>query len=692
MPVSFDAGPRKRPAIAQVSSYRPKQCRHRFWLDLVEDHSLRSEEDPFMLSLAASGIEHEQRGMEHVASDDRSMTITITERTTLRALETALTAARTHAFVVLDVDETKRGEQLAQSATHDLCARPGSVQLIWNAHLRSWRKVGGRYEWSGRSGKPDALARRSDGKGWDPLDYKVHRVLGGVTKARTWQTSALLDHTNRRDETMSGPFKQSDAMQLAHYVRMLEFHGLNPSGHGGIVGTDFGADAHVIVWIDLTANLYDRNRQSAMELYDTAYASTREVAEAASRKLNGEPVRLVTRSEWKSECKTCIWSEHCYETLVDADDTTLLPGMDVATARSLRACGIDTVAALAHCDVDTAHVLDAGVANLAQLVATARAWSGKKHDPIGLVLPDDARRVEDLLVANGICTVGTLGSLDEATAALPAVKGLVAHIDQARVVDYARRRKMTHVFRARGVDSIEVPRGRVEIHTDMEEHGIIYLWGNHVTWRGPRGKVRTSYHPFASFDGTDDDEGRVFAEYWAFLMEWQTLAQEQFGPGEFRVYHYTAAEDRCIRHLAKKHSGRPGVPTIDAVEAFLQSDAWVDLYPIAANDLLWPCEDHSLKTLAKYVRFMWRDNDPSGAASTLWYAQATNEALDDATRLGWQQRILDYNEDDVLATKALLEFIDRFGQVHDPKAKVPSVCDLDAKYRRRASRRTITLV
>jgi predicted RecB family nuclease len=30
---------------------------------------------------------------------------------------------------------------------------------------------------------------------------------------------------------------------------------------------------------------------------------------------------------------------------------------------------------------------------------------------------------------------------------------------------------------------------------------------------------------------------------------------------------------------------------------------------------MWPTRDHSIKTLAKFLGFHWRDNNPSGAAS-----------------------------------------------------------------------------
>ena len=62
----------------------------------------------------------------------------------------------------------------------------------------------------------------------------------------------------------------------------------------------------------------------------------------------------------------------------------------------------------------------------------------------------------------------------------------------------------------------------------------------------------------------------------------------------------------------------------------------------------WPTRDLSIKTLARYLGFAWRDIHPSGAASIEWFHRWI-ETGDPAVR----QRILDYNEDDCRATRVL---------------------------------------
>jgi len=57
-------------------------------------------------------------------------------------------------------------------------------------------------------------------------------------------------------------------------------------------------------------------------------------------------------------------------------------------------------------------------------------------------------------------------------------------------------------------------------------------------------------------------------------------------------------------------------------------------------------------SLAQYLGFSWRDANPSGAASIEWYHRWI-ETGDPAVK----QRILEYNEDDCLATGVVLEGI-----------------------------------
>jgi predicted RecB family nuclease len=79
----------------------------------------------------------------------------------------------------------------------------------------------------------------------------------------------------------------------------------------------------------------------------------------------------------------------------------------------------------------------------------------------------------------------------------------------------------------------------------------------------------------------------------------------------------------------------------------------IDLYgDVVLKATEWPTRDHSIKTLAKYLGFTWRDTHPSGAASVEWFDRWCPERNPVI-----RQRILDYNEDDCRATRVLLDGI-----------------------------------
>ena len=116
------------------------------------------------------------------------------------------------------------------------------------------------------------------------------------------------------------------------------------------------------------------------------------------------------------------------------------------------------------------------------------------------------------------------------------------------------------------------------------------------------------------------------------------------------VYYYSKYERTMYRKLCARH---PGVCSAEEIEALFQPPRAIDLYyDVVYRATEWPTSDHSIKTLAKYLGFAWRDTDPSGAASIEWYHRWI-ETSDPAIR----QRILDYNEDDCRATAVLLDGI-----------------------------------
>ncbi len=116
------------------------------------------------------------------------------------------------------------------------------------------------------------------------------------------------------------------------------------------------------------------------------------------------------------------------------------------------------------------------------------------------------------------------------------------------------------------------------------------------------------------------------------------------------IYYYSKYERTTYRKLQQRY---PDICTPEDVERLFEPARAVDLYgDVVMQATEWPTHDHSIKTLAKYLGFTWRDSHPSGAASIEWFDRWCRERAPEI-----RQRILDYNEDDCRATRVLLDGI-----------------------------------
>jgi predicted RecB family nuclease len=190
-------------------------------------------------------------------------------------------------------------------------------------------------------------------------------------------------------------------------------------------------------------------------------------------------------------------------------------------------------------------------------------------------------------------------------------------------------------------ESIELPTAETELFFDIEVdpmRDVCYLHGFVERLGGDDAAER--YVAFFTDTASDEEEERAFAEAWAFVEERQPRA----------VYYYAPYEKTWWRKLQDQY---PSVCTEDDVEGLFEAALTVDLYTdVVRKATEWPTRDHSIKTLAKFLDFKWRDPNPSGAASIEWFHRWT-ETGDPKVK----QRILDYNEDDCVATRVVLDGI-----------------------------------
>jgi predicted RecB family nuclease len=181
----------------------------------------------------------------------------------------------------------------------------------------------------------------------------------------------------------------------------------------------------------------------------------------------------------------------------------------------------------------------------------------------------------------------------------------------------------------------------LELFFDIEVdplRGICYLHGFVERRNGDNCTER--FVPFFAHEPTQASERDAFAAALDYLA-----AQVDAG-----IYYYSKYERTTYRKLQQKY---PDICTPEDIESLFEPSRAIDLYgDVVLKATEWPTHDHSIKTLAKYLGFKWRDTHPSGAASVEWFDRWCHERNPEI-----RQRILDYNEDDCRATRVLLDGI-----------------------------------
>lgn len=243
------------------------------------------------------------------------------------------------------------------------------------------------------------------------------------------------------------------------------------------------------------------------------------------------------------------------------------------------------------------------------------------------------------LASAGVPTIQALAELDpQDPAFLATYKPEVSHVRDpiGRLSVAVRRARMLRdgvTIERDTTGSIDLPRADVEIDFDIEwdTDDQVYLWGALVTRDGGE----PAYHPFVCWTAMTDSEAAGLAGQFARWLRAEIEAANA-AKKTLLVYHYSSPEPNYL----VKVLGEENVS--DLLERF------VDLLPVIRANF-FGLDGLGIKKVAPAFGFRWRDEDPGGLQSQLWLLDA-RAAEDPATRQAGQQRILNYNEDDVRAT------------------------------------------
>lgn len=169
-----------------------------------------------------------------------------------------------------------------------------------------------------------------------------------------------------------------------------------------------------------------------------------------------------------------------------------------------------------------------------------------------------------------------------------------------------------------------------EIFFDIEDdptRGVTYLYGFLQVDR--ENKLHYNYF----FALRPEDEEQTIRQFWDFLRNTDNAC----------YYVYSHKERTTLKKLMQKYGLDP-----DVFQKYVEAE--YDLYQkLVVEYSDWPTFSYGIKFIAKQVGFSWRDPDPSGVNSIVWY----NEYLSDPSRQESINRILQYNEDDCKAMVAI---------------------------------------
>ena len=386
-------------------------------------------------------------------------------------------------------------------------------------------------------------------------------------------------------------------LSLVHTLEMLAANGHADAHRRGAL-----VDRQGEVWWFHLGN--DDHPRFNHEVYGHQYRERLAVLEAHER-WSRDGGDFPTRPAWHRACDACDFAAVCEAELSVADDVSLVRFTNFEQQELLR---------------------DHGVTTRVQLAALDPVRAAKARDLPGQALAADAG-VEEHLGRQ-------VTKLDE-------------------LIYRARVSVAGSYLRIGPAEATSCPTADVEIDVDMESYNdVTYFWGAAVRCAPHVTGVSEGYQAFVSFEPlTDEVEARVFADFWEWFAEVRRVTLDQ--GATFAAYCFWAhAEDSAMnRALVNQPVG--GI-TRDEVDVFRRSPGqWVDIYAVVKEQIQTD-GPLGLKQVAKAAGFDWRDEAPGGEASMTWYETAVGD--DDAAHAA-RARLLAYNEDDCLATRALRDWL-----------------------------------
>ncbi|MDD5464905.1 MAG: TM0106 family RecB-like putative nuclease [Candidatus Omnitrophica bacterium] len=191
---------------------------------------------------------------------------------------------------------------------------------------------------------------------------------------------------------------------------------------------------------------------------------------------------------------------------------------------------------------------------------------------------------------------------------------------------------------------VHLPEVKKELFFDIEDdptQDFVYLHGIYS-----RDAKSEEYIYFLAKENTRDAEKKAWQEFWNYI--------DTLHVSDYSIYYYSHHEKTAYRRLSQRY---PEIIAKEKLDTFFDNPNAIDLYRVVEKHTDWPLSSYSLKDLATYLGFKWRDESPSGALSIRWYNDFLQNHSEELLK-----RILEYNEDDCRATMVLKDGISKLNK------------------------------
>lgn len=230
------------------------------------------------------------------------------------------------------------------------------------------------------------------------------------------------------------------------------------------------------------------------------------------------------------------------------------------------------------------------------------------------------------------------------------VEGKAKGIGATLATSWTRQARVQKAGRHQILARWAPPEQQFEISYDVEEFipgPFVYLHGLLIRERTGARFGAPDFTPAAlgAYQPVCADANDVESAVWARFLD-AVKRIEQLG--SYLVYVYSSHERTTLKRLAEKYGGS------DELERFVAR--FVDLHEVIRRTMVLPTDSYSLKPVANYAGFRWREETPSGSESMAWWNQYCSDPVAHAAL---RDRILAYNEDDLRASFAVADWLAR---------------------------------